>query len=156
MKSAETTIDPESGESLEKILVELPSHHWSGHDGERVWAKPLEDGIYEIRNTPWYAYDLNWGDVVRCDGMSSADLPTVAQVIRPGGHRTLRLFFEDVGEADREQILREINRLGATYENGDDVLYGLDAEPGRSLEALLDYLAIQEEAGLLTWETGWS
>ena len=109
MTSAETTTDPETGERLEKILIELPPGHWSGEGGERMWAKPLEDNVYEIRNTPWYADNLNWGDVVRCDGVSSADLPIVAAVVRPGGHRTLRVFFEDVGEA-RAMALQAVNR----------------------------------------------
>ena len=67
MRSAEIGADPETGEELEKILIELPLDHWSGNGGERVWAKRLGNERYEIRNTPWYAYDTNWGDVVVCE-----------------------------------------------------------------------------------------
>jgi hypothetical protein len=70
MRSVEVGNDPETGEELEKILIELPSDHWSELGGGRVWAKPLGDDQYEIRNTPWYAYDINWGDIVVCEGMS--------------------------------------------------------------------------------------
>jgi len=155
-ESAETSIDPESGERLEKILIELPSDHWSGKGGERVWAKPLGDGRYEIRNTPWYAYDISWGDVVRCEGMSPADLPIVAEVVRSHGHLTARIFFEEIEGAKRERILDEINKRGATYENADDTMYALDLEPNVNSQSLLDYLAVEEEAGHLVWESGWS
>jgi hypothetical protein len=155
MRSAETYLEPESGEELEKVLIELPADHWSGKGGERVWAKRLEESLYEVRNTPWYAYEVNWGDVVRCEGISSAGLPIVVDVVREGGHRTLRVFFEEIGADSRESILAEINRLGATYENGDDTIYSLDLEPDRPLEPLLDFLASEEEAGHLAWETGW-
>lgn len=156
-RSAETSEDPETGELLEKVLIELPSDHWSGETGERVWAKPLDDEFYEIRNMPWYAYDINWGDVVRCEGMSPADLPIVAEVVRSGGHLTVRIYFEDAVEAvERKRILEEINRRGATYENADDTMYALDLEPHVIPEALLDFLAVEEEAGHLAWESGWS
>lgn len=155
-QSAETLVDPETGERLEKILIELQPDHWSGNTGERLWAKPFDDGLYEIRNTPWYAYDVSWGDVVRCEGMSPADLPIVAEVVRSAGHVTVRIFFQEVETAERERLLEEINRIGATYENADGTLYALDLEPNVKLETLLDFLAVQEEAGNLAWESGWS
>jgi hypothetical protein len=155
-ESAETSVDPKSGERLEKILIELPSDHWSGKGGERVWAKPLGDGLYEVRNYPWYAYDISWGDVVRCEGMSPADLPIVAEVVQSQGHLTVRIYFEEIGGTDRERILDEIVRRGATYENADDMMYALDLEPNVDPQRLLDYLAVEEEAGHLAWESGWS
>lgn len=117
-ESAETAVDPESGERLEKIL--------------------------------------NWGDMVRCERMSPADLPIVVEVVRTQGHRTLRIYFEEIKDADREWILDEIVRRGATYENANDTMHALDLEPNVNSEKLLDYLAREEEAGHLAWETGWS
>lgn len=155
-QSAETLVDPETGERLEKILIELQPDHWSGEGGERLWAKPLDDGLYEIRNTPWYAYDVSWGDVVRCEGMFPADLPIVAEVVRSAGHLTVRIFFDEVEAAERERILEEINRKGATYENAGGTRCALDVEPTVNPEALLDYLAVHEEAGHLAWDSGWS
>ena len=87
--------------------------------------------------------------------MSPADLPVVADVVLEGGHRTLRVFFDELAPDERTEILSEIHRLGATYENNDGSLYALDLEPERPLEPLLDFLAVQEEAGRLGWETGW-
>ncbi len=113
--------------------------------------------LYEIRNTPWYAYNLSWGDVVRCDGVSPADLPIVAEVVQPGGHLTIRIMFKEaVEEQNREEILAHVNRLGATYENADGTMYALDLEPNLTPQRLLDYLAVQEERGVLAWESGWS
>ena len=35
---------------------------------ESMWAAPLDEPEhYEIRNTPWDAYGLSWGDRVRVD-----------------------------------------------------------------------------------------
>jgi hypothetical protein len=156
LRSAETTVDPESGELLEKILVGLAAEHWSGNSAERIWAKPLGGDVYEVRNTPWYAYDLNWGDEVRCEGLSEAGLPIVVEIVKPGGHQTLRLFFEGAPSEERERVLRRINELGATYENADDVLYSIDLEPDVAPAPILDLLALEAEQGTLSWETGWT
>jgi hypothetical protein len=157
-RSAESTVDPETGEALEKILLELPTGHWSGHGGERVWAKPLGGDRYEVRNTPWYANDVNWGDVVRCEDVSPAGLPIVQERVREGGHGTLRVHFPPETEsAVRAAILDRLNDLGATYEeHADAALYALDVEPGVALEPLCDLLSSEEELGTLSWETGWS
>jgi hypothetical protein len=154
--SAESTVDPESGEVLEKILVGLDPDHWSGTGAERLWAKPVGDGLYEVRNTPWYAYDLNWGDTVRCEGLSEAGLPIVSELVVPGGHRTLRLFFEKAPPDERERVLGELNTLGAMYENADDTLYSVDLEPDVAVEPVLDLLAREAEQAGLSWETGWT
>jgi Domain of unknown function (DUF4265) len=157
VRSAEIGTDPETGEELEKILIELPPDHWSGTGGERVWAKPLGNDRYEIRNTPWYAYDMNWGDIVVCDGLSPAGLPIVAKLISTSGHQTLRVWFdESVTPTGRDAILDQLNQLGAWYENADDELYALDLEPGVDAVPILDYLAVAEERATLRWETGWS
>jgi hypothetical protein len=157
VRSAEIGTDPETGEELEKILIELPPDHWSELGGERVWAKPLGSDRYEIRNTPWYAYDMNWGDVVVCEGLSEAGLPIVGRRLRAGGHQTLRVWFdESVTPTDREATLEQLNELGAWYENADEELYALDLEPGVDAVPILDYLAVAEELGTLRWETGWS
>ena len=148
---------PESDEGLEKVVVELGPDHWSGKRSERMWAKPCGDGRYEIRNTPWYAYDLNWGDIVRCEGVSEAGLPVVVEIVRPSGHQTVRLIFEpETHGSDRERVLSRLNELNAWYENADGRMYSVDIEPEASAEAVLDLLAREAEQRTLSWETGWT
>ena len=113
--------------------------------------------LYEVRNTPWYARDLNWGDVVRCEGFSPAGVPIVRERTRAGGHRTLRIFFSDAsGEPQRQSLLDDVARFGATYECGHERFYSLDLEPDVDGEPILDLLSVAEEDGLLAWETGWT
>jgi hypothetical protein len=156
-KSSETTTDPESGEALEKIVIELEPDHWSGSGGERVWANPVDDDLYELRNTPWYAYDINWGDVVRCEGISEAGHPIVREIVEVRGQQTLRISFPNgTSVADRQRVLDQLNALGATYENSAARLYSVDLEPTVAVEPILDFLALEEEREILDWETGWT
>src|SRR5438477_12605988 len=50
-------------ERLVKVVIDT-NGHWSGIASESLWAAPTDDGYYQLRNSPFYAYGLSWGDVV--------------------------------------------------------------------------------------------
>ena len=83
----------EKDEELTKIVVDLPNH-WAT-SGEAMWARPLSADLYEIRNVPFYAYGLNFEDVVRAVEPGPDEKPVVIEVVRASGHRTIRVFFTD-------------------------------------------------------------
>jgi len=145
----------ERGNPLVKVLVELPEE--AGTSGERLWARPLGDDLYEIRNVPWYAYKLNWGDVVRCEGLSPADLPIVQEVIERSGHRTLRVFFNDrdVSTVQQQVILDELSDLQAFHERHGPNLLALDVEPQADYDVLFAYLAAKTDSQTLMFEEAW-
>jgi hypothetical protein len=110
-------------EDLTKIVVDLPNHWAAG--GEGIWAKPLGDDLYEI--VPFHAYGLNFGDVVRAVEPAPDKKPLVLEVIRPSGHRTLRVFFPDsVPEDQRLELLRSLEPLGAEFERATAGYFALD------------------------------
>jgi Domain of unknown function (DUF4265) len=89
--------------------VELPDSQ--PYEAETLWALPIGHDLYELRNSPWYAYDLNWGDVVQCIGAED-DLPLVITVSRRSGHQTLRVIFQSAAsEADRDSTLARLNQM---------------------------------------------
>lgn len=145
----------EHGDPLTKVLVELPEE--VGTTGERLWARQVGEDLYEIRNVPWYAYKLNWGDVVRCAGLSPADLPIVRQVVERSGHRTVRVFFNEQGvsEDEQEAILGKLAELQAFHERHGDNFLALDVEPQADYEAVFTLLAEQNEAQKLVFEEAW-
>src|SRR5438046_10028757 len=95
-----------SDEDLTKIVVDLPNHWATG--GEGMWAKPLGKDLYEIRNVPFHAYGLNFGDVVRAVEPAPDKKPVVSELVRRSGHRTLRvLFSESVADGARVELLQD-------------------------------------------------
>lgn len=74
-------------DSLTKVHIDLPNHWATG--GESLWALPLGDDLYEIRNSPFYAYGINWGDVVWAHSNDPELKPQVREVVTPSGNRTL-------------------------------------------------------------------
>jgi hypothetical protein len=85
-------MDNEKAEDLVKIHIELWDETFE-IGGESVWAKPLGDDLYEIRNTPWHTCDVNWGDVIRATPENESTKPGFIEVVRSGGHRTLHVFI---------------------------------------------------------------
>lgn len=87
-------------ENLTKVHIDLP-HHWAT-GGESMWAVDLGEDLYELRNTPFHAYDLNFGDVVGATADSSELKPEIRSVVRRSGHSTIRLFFANSVLSDEE------------------------------------------------------
>jgi Domain of unknown function (DUF4265) len=139
-------------EGLVKVLVEL---HDAPFKGESLWAKPLGGELYELRNSPWYAFDLHFYDVVRAIPDQPDEKPRVVEVVRRGGHKTLRvLFAPEVTESERLEMLRSLHQWRAFHENCDSRLYAIDVEPDGDYGAVCDQLWAWEQAGRLSYETG--
>jgi hypothetical protein len=137
---------------LTKIYVDLPRHWATG--GESMWALSLGDDLYEIRNTPFYAYDLNFLDVVRAVSPSPDVKPHVLAAVRRSGHETLRVFFnEPIEESRRIAILDDLSRFGVSYEGSSPRYFALDVKPGSSVAELRAHLDGLENDDVLSYET---
>jgi uncharacterized protein DUF4265 len=84
--------------------------------GERLWAAPVGENLYELQNSPWHARNVNWLDVVEAIPHNQDEWPKFVRVHSRSGHRTIHLYILASGESQKQQILEECNRLGATYE----------------------------------------
>lgn len=144
-----------SAEGLVKILAVLTVEEEGDPSGERFWAFPLGDDLYELNNVPFYAYDLHLFDVVRAVPPSAGRFPEITQVVRRSGHRTLRvLFAEGTPSEKKPPILDRLNELQAFYERASDVFYAFDVTPEADYQVICDQLWQWEQEGLLQYETG--
>lgn len=137
---------------LEKVLVELPNH-WAT-SGESMWARPLGNDLYELHNSPFHAYDLNFLDVVYAVSEDPNHKPVVRRVERRSGHRTLRVLFPKlVSNSQRDMLLKGLDRFGVTWEGSDGRLFSLDIPTESQYQAVCDQLWAWEQAGFLEYET---
>lgn len=119
-----------------------------------MWARPLGDGLFELENSPFYAYDVNYKDVVYAVATHPDHKPLVRRVERRGGHRTLRARFRDeVPKPHRTLLLKGLDRHGVTWEGADHLLFSLDIAPEGNYQAVCDQLWQWEQEGLLEYET---
>jgi hypothetical protein len=140
-------------EQLVKIHLELPNHKGSG--GESFWAKPLGENLYELRNSPWFAYNLHFMDVVLAIADSPDKKPGIIKVVQRSGHKTLRVWFLPEFPADqRMNLLASLNQWKAYYENADGQLFAVDVEPDGDYQAVCNQLSAWEQEKKLVYETG--
>lgn len=143
----------EAAEHLVKVRVNLPDQNWP--KAESFWAEALGDDLYRLRNRPFYAYDLHFLDVVRAIPAQPGAIPTIVEVVRRSGHKTLRVVFaESTSNADVQQTLASIAATGVDYERATGQFYALDVHPEADYQAVCDELYRLELVGTLHYETG--
>ncbi len=139
-------------EKLTKLHIDLPQHWGTG--GESLWAEELGSDLYRIRNVPFFAYGLNFYDVVRATAESPELKPEIREVVEPSGHKTLRILFpKSVASDEQVKLLDNLEKFKAGYERATATHVAIDIEPDGSYNDVYDQLQEWEEAGLLSFET---
>jgi len=135
-------------EELTKIHIDLGDNPESG--GEAMWAKALGDDLYELRNSPFFAYDLNFLDIVRAIPQRPDLKPSIEAVVRRSGHRTIWITFADAVERDAcVALATELNEWQAYYEGAGGRYFAIDVEPEGSYERVLERVEEWRQSGLL-------
>jgi hypothetical protein len=138
---------------LIKVHVDLP-HHWAV-SGESMWAAHLGGDRYEIRNVPFYAYGLNFGDVVTATADDPSLKPEVRRVLKRSSHQTMRVcFMETVPLKRRISLLRYLARFAVVFEGGTETLFALDLKPDADVDRVRDRLDEWCRRDLCDYETG--
>lgn len=93
---------------------------------ESLWVIPLGEGLFQVDNTPFFAWDLALGDVVAAAPEES--VWRFRQVVRRSGHATLRLLIYDVAEVPA--VIERFSALGCLSERSHiPGLVALDLPP---------------------------
>ena len=139
-------------EGLEKIHIDLPNHWATG--GESMWAEPLGNDLYKIENVPFYAYGLNYQDVVRATSDSDDLKPEIRELIKSSGHKTFRLFFDKgIKKEQQEEILDSFIARKVSYERANSIFVALDMEPEGDYQSVFDMLEEYEKQDIIGFET---
>ena len=123
---------------LIKVFFTLDAGDWHGFVTESLWARPIagtpDTLLLELQNTPFYARNVSYLDVVRAveaDGVSA-----YAGTVRESGHSTYRL----IGEAGLalDSWWTKLDQLGCTRESGRTghrLIYAVDIPPKADIHA---------------------
>lgn len=115
---------------------------------ERLWARTLEDGSFEIDNIPFFVRDISVGDVV--SARSQEGEWEFSELLRASGNSTLRVIVFDPAQvaSTREYLQAQ----GCSSELHTSKLLSVDVPAQVDLWAIRDWLSRQEAAGLLEFE----
>jgi hypothetical protein len=124
--------------------------------GENLWAEKVGPDLYQLRNTPFFANGLAWGDVVRCTEDEQGILH-FEKLVDSGQNGTLRVYFEPKWDFAIDRILAYLTYVGCTFESSGR-LYAFDVptEPDLKIShrELASYLNELQESGIIAWEKG--
>lgn len=141
-----------SKEKLEKIHIDLPNHWAIG--GEAFWATPLGNDLFRLENVPFYAYGLNFHDVVKATSDSEELIPEIRELVELSGHRTFRVFFgKNINRQKQEEVLDSMRDLTISYERANGAYLSLDMQPSGDYQAVFDRLDELEKENILAFET---
>lgn len=147
------TSRPSHDENLVKILFHPNDDHYT--TTETLWAEPLGNDTYRLRNTPFYFYGASSADIVHAaPGLDG--LLEFQEVIERGGSSTYRILVHEGVEPTRfEAFWRPLGEAGCSLERAAGRFYAVDVPPGTNMDHVVALLAKGEESGVWDWEEGY-
>lgn len=139
---------------LVKIVFNLGENAWHGFATERVWAEPVADGRYRLRNSPFYASGVSFEDIVFAKPSKNGDLYFTEVSIR-SGHSTYRLFAKhDVNSGEFNKYWQPLQALGCSFEQATKHYLSVDIPPKADIYQVYGLLQAGESAGAWEFEEG--
>jgi len=115
-----------------------------------MWAVEVRLGRYQLRNSPFYAYEVSLEDIVEAERGEDGQLVFKRVTIR-GGHSTYRLVLErEISSSDFQRHWEPLERLGCSYEGKDSRLLSVDVPARADVAAVFRLLEQGERDG--TWD----
>lgn len=141
-----------SEQGLVKVVLDLTKDNGPVAT-ESLWAEPAGDGLFRLRNVPFFAYGFSERDIVKVEERDGKFV--VIGVEKRGGHSTYRIFLPT--ETSEEKFASDwtlLDALGCTYERANRRLVAIDVPPLSDVYAVYAALDDGEKDGLWEFEEG--
>lgn len=117
-----------------------------GDDIETLWAVALGNNLFRLDNSPFYAYDVSWQDIIEAT-KEAEDFYEFVRVVEKSGNRTVRIIFQNFSGNDEKgkQILSDIKNLGCSYEGANSKLISITIPSTVNFESVVNYLSEQND-----------
>ena len=122
-------------EKMVKVLLQ------DGDDVETLWAVHLQENLYRLDNSPFFAYRISWEDIVEAEPDKNGVL-CFSRIAVKSGNRTVRVItqtYETTSE-EAKPFLDGIIQLGCSYEGLQPRLVSITVPSEIELETVVDYL----------------
>src|SRR5438552_1182093 len=108
-----------TSENLQKLRIDLSLGEWHGGKSEWVWAEPRNENHFVVRNIPFFAKGLSFGDEVEAEYEDG--VPVARRVTRRSGHSTYRVMALHGRHDERvKALLNRLNQSGCEVEVATD------------------------------------
>src|SRR6266404_4301243 len=134
-------------EGMVKVQLSDPS----GANVETLWARPIDTNLYQLDNSPFFAYGVSWRDVIEAKPDGDDQVLKYVRCVKKSGNMTVRIIFQDYRSTDphADGILEGLRNLGCSYEGMQPRMISVNVPPNINLGVVVDFL--REQSGL-QWE----
>jgi hypothetical protein len=126
-----------------KVLFNLEESDWHNYAAETLWAEPLGDGHYRLKNTPFCAYGYSMNDDVIAAPDKDGRL-LVSGTWHRSGHSTYRLIMDKDGLF--EEYWKPLGTIGCNYERATALLVAVDIPPKVDIHKAYKFLEDGQQA----------
>lgn len=142
------------GEKLVKVGFKLPKSDWHSHTVEWLWAEPLSNNLYRLRNSPFYAHGYSFLDVV--EGTTTEEGIYIVKNIKPSNHSTYRIAFynDKIPQIDYLKYIDELLKSGCNYES-HDYLFTIDVPPQVDIKKIYKIMEKKEKEEIWGFQEGY-
>lgn len=145
------TIGPASG--FVKVTFQLEQSDWHQHATETMWAEPLGEDRFRLKNVPFYAYGISYDDVIVARKSGQETLSE--RVIERSGHSTYRIFVTDEETLQKFPVYwASLEKLACTQERATERLFSVDVPPDANIYEVYAALERGEAASVWDFEEG--
>lgn len=105
-------------EGMVKIKIMLPGSDWYTFKAETVWAEPLGDNLYKMGNSPFFADNISYHDVIFAIAPGEGEPLIFKSVRKRSGNSTYRIML--AGDTTYEAFcgyMEPLVGMGCSYED---------------------------------------
>jgi hypothetical protein len=141
--------EADSDERLFQVAFDLPreSATWPPVDSEPLWAAKTEVKLHlAVRNVPFYAKGVAYGDVVLVRPDNDRREFVFERLVSESGHSAIQVLIHEAEY--RGALKRLLSGFGATWEGAlEDTYFAVDVKPATDYAALRSELVAAKEHG---------
>ena len=133
----------------EMVKIEFRVQDGEGVNVETPWAKRIGKSKFQLDNSPFYAYDVSWEDIIEAVPDEEGVL-VFKKVIQKSGNRSVRVIFDPPIDKSEEskKILDGLVDMGCSYEGANPGYICVNIPRGIELMEVRGYLIEQN----VEWE----
>lgn len=122
-------------DKMVKVLLQ------DGDEVETLWAVHLQENLYRLDNSPFFAYGVSWEDIVEAEPDENGVL-CFSRIAVKSGNRTVRVITQtyETSSEEAKPFLDGIIELGCSYEGLQPHLVSITVPSEIELETVVDYL----------------
>jgi len=128
------------------VKIRITTKNEGGSESvETLWAVDLGGDRYSLDNSPFYAYNLSWKDVVEARFDEDLGILVPTATVKKSGNRTARILLND--GVDINVDLAPLLQMGCSYEGFRSRLIVVNIPPDTDIDMVTLFLKDR-----FTWE----